>query len=44
MKQDLGLIRQVTFGSVERTESKKAVRRRFDESLMRVRHGCSLED
>lgn len=44
MKQDLGVIRQVTFGSVERTESKKAVRRRLDESLMRVRHGCSLED
>ena len=44
MKQDLGVIRQVSFESVERTESQKTVGRRLDESLMRVRHRCFLED
>lgn len=44
IKQDWGVIRQVTFESVERTESEKTVRRRLDESLRRVRHRCCLED
>ena len=43
MKQDWGVISQVTFESVERTESEKAVGRRLDESLMRVKLRCSLE-
>ena len=44
MNQDWGVMRQVTFESVERTESEKVVRRRLDECLIRVRHRCSLED
>lgn len=32
IKQDWGVISQVTFESVERTESEKAVGRRLDES------------
>ena len=43
IKQDWGVISQVTFESVERTESEKAVGRRLDESLMRVKLRCSLE-
>ena len=43
IKQDWGVISQVTFESVERTESEKAVGRRLVESLMRVKLRCSLE-
>ena len=44
IKQDWGVISQVTFESVEKTESEKALGRRLDESFMRVKHRCSLED
>ena len=32
------MIRQVSFESVERTESEKAVRRRLDETLMTLNY------
>ena len=43
IKQEWGVISQVTFESAERTESEKAVGKRLEESLMRVKLRCSLE-